>query len=181
MEAVVYHTGNESGLIGCIPETAMIHCLLLARDQPLNNVYHCLPGLFNYPANVIDAASRGPRLLWFFFCLRWCRVTIHLRRYKPFFQWKSDPYAHFGYNSTTLICLERCPGYETQVKNTGWRRGGGFQEIWGAFRFCTKTLCNATVTRSWMSCVECNSLPHFILNHADSLGSQTESISKIIA
>lgn len=63
VEAVVYHAGNESGLIGCIPETAMIHCLLLARDQPLNNVYHCLPGLFNYPANVIGAAARGPRVL----------------------------------------------------------------------------------------------------------------------
>lgn len=48
VEAVVYHISNESRVIVCIPETAMIHCLALARDQPLNNVYHCLPGLFNY-------------------------------------------------------------------------------------------------------------------------------------
>lgn len=53
LEAVVYHISNESWLIVCIPETAMIHCLALARDQPLNNVYHCLPGLFNYLATLL--------------------------------------------------------------------------------------------------------------------------------
>lgn len=62
VEAVVYHISNESRLIVCIPETAMIHCLALARDQPLNNVYHCLPGLFNYPANIIDITARVPVL-----------------------------------------------------------------------------------------------------------------------
>ncbi len=58
-EAVVYHISNESRLIVCIPETAMIHCLALARNQPLNNVYHCLPQLFNYLAN-IDITARVP-------------------------------------------------------------------------------------------------------------------------
>lgn len=37
----------------------------------------------------------------------------------------------------TLDIIALCPSYETRVKNTGWRRGGGFQEIWGAFCFCT--------------------------------------------
>ena len=60
VEAVVYHISNESGLIVCIPETAMIHCLALARDQPLNNVYHCLPGLFNYLPSIIDRTARVP-------------------------------------------------------------------------------------------------------------------------
>ena len=32
MEVVVYHIGNESALMVCIPETAMIHCMALARD-----------------------------------------------------------------------------------------------------------------------------------------------------
>lgn len=58
VEAVVYHISNETRVIVCIPETAMIHCLALARDQPLNNVYHCLPGLFNYLANIIDKPMR---------------------------------------------------------------------------------------------------------------------------
>lgn len=63
VEVVVYHISNESGLIMCIPETAMIHCLVLARDQPLNNVYHFLPGIFNYLANIIDINSKGPCVL----------------------------------------------------------------------------------------------------------------------
>lgn len=73
MEAVVYHISNETRLIVCIPETAMIHCLALARDQPLNNVYHCLPGLFNYLANIIDVTARVP----VFYDFKGCWVTIH--------------------------------------------------------------------------------------------------------
>lgn len=63
VEVVVYHISNESGLIVCIPETAMIHCLVFARNQPPNNVYHCLPGLFNYLANIIDKNNQGPCVL----------------------------------------------------------------------------------------------------------------------
>lgn len=51
----------------------MIHCLALARDQPLNNVYHCLPGLFNYLANIIDVTARVP----VFYDFKGCWVTIH--------------------------------------------------------------------------------------------------------
>lgn len=63
VEAVVYHISNETRLIACIPETAMIHHLALARDQALNSVYHCLPGLFNYLANIIDKTPRVPVFL----------------------------------------------------------------------------------------------------------------------
>lgn len=41
----------------CIPETAWIHCVALARLRPLNNVYHCLAGLFNYLATITDRAA----------------------------------------------------------------------------------------------------------------------------
>lgn len=57
---IVYYISNETTLIVCIPDTAMIQCLVLARDQPLNNVYHCLPGLYNYLANIIDKTARVP-------------------------------------------------------------------------------------------------------------------------
>lgn len=59
VEAVVYHISNETGVIVCIPETAMRRCLQLARDQPLNNVYHCLLGLFNYLRDIIDQPTRA--------------------------------------------------------------------------------------------------------------------------
>lgn len=52
----------RAGAIVCNPETAMIHCLALASDQPLNNVYHCLPRLFNYLPNIIDKSETVPML-----------------------------------------------------------------------------------------------------------------------
>lgn len=70
-QSVVYHISNESGVIVFFPETAMIQSLALARDQPsVNNVYHCLPRLFNYLANIIDKPATLPVSTTFL-------VTIH--------------------------------------------------------------------------------------------------------
>lgn len=63
----------------------MIHCLALARDQPLNNVYHCLPGLFNYLANIIAITARA----LCFMILKGCWVANHkyeLEEIKPVFR-----------------------------------------------------------------------------------------------
>ena len=81
LEAVVYHISNETKVIMCIPETAMMHCLAFARDQPLNNVYHCLPRLFNYLANIVDKPAwvsvfKDDGLLFANFCAN--KLTVRL-------------------------------------------------------------------------------------------------------
>lgn len=60
VEAVIFHISNESELIRCIPETAVMQCSAPARDQPPKNVYHWLPGLFNESASGVDVTASVP-------------------------------------------------------------------------------------------------------------------------